>query len=245
MWYYNTTRDDSQVIEKLLEMNELKPNRGIDYYYHRIRKQGYLWNRKRVLRVYRLMGLSLNRKRKKKRLPARVKTPLEQPEAPCQVWSADFMSDSLVTGRSFRVFNMIDDYNRQALCTEANFSMPAIRVVSYIRQAIEIYGKPLEIRVDNGPEFLSNLFVNFCDTEGISINYTEPGEPTQNGYVERFNKTFREDVLDAYIFSNIEEARYIAEDFREDYNEYHPHKSLGRKSPNEVLREFTKGLAPL
>ena len=140
--------------------------------------------RKRVLRVYRLMGLSLNRKRKKKRLPVRVKTPLEQPEAPCQVWSADFMSDSLVTGRSFRVFNMIDDYNRQALCTEANFSMPAIRVVSYIRQAIEIYGKPLEIRVDNGPEFLSNLFVNFCDTEGISINYTEPGEPTQNGYVE-------------------------------------------------------------
>ena len=108
------------------------------------------------------------------------------------------------------------------MCTEANFSMPAIRVVFYIKQAIEIYGKPLEIRVDNEPEFLSNLFVNFCDTEGISINYTAPGEPTQNGYVERFNKTFRE-----------------------DYNEYHPHKSLGRKSPNEVLREFTKGLAPL
>ncbi|MCH2196678.1 MAG: transposase [Kordia sp.] len=77
------------------------------------------------------------------------------------------------------------------------------------------------------------------------MNYTEPREPTQNEYVERFNKTFREDVLDAYIFSNIEEASDIAEDFRKDYNEYHPHKSLGRKSLNEVLREFTKGLAPL
>lgn len=101
MWYYQTTRDDSEVIDKLVEMSEIKPNRGFDYYYHRIRTQGFIWNRKRVLRIYRLMGLQLRRK-SKKRLPARIKTPLEQPIEPLQVWSADFMSDSLVTGRRFR-----------------------------------------------------------------------------------------------------------------------------------------------
>lgn len=244
MWYYQTTRDDSEVIDKLVEMSEIKPNRGFDYYYHRIRTQGFIWNRKRVLRIYRLMGLQLRRK-SKKRLPARIKTPLEQPIEPLQVWSADFMSDSLVTGRRFRVFNLIDDYNRAALCTTPAFSIPAIRVVGYLKQAIEVYGKPLRIRVDNGPEFISKIFVNYCEAEGIEINYIQPGKPSQNGYVERFNKTFREDVLDAYIFRNTEEVSRIAESFREDYNEYHPHKSLGRKSPNRIFKEFSLGLAPM
>ncbi len=161
MWYYQTKRDDSEVIDKLIEMSELKPNRGFDYYYYRIRSQGFVWNRKRVLRVYRLIGLQLRRK-SKKRLPARIKTPLNQPEAPLQVWSADFMSDSLVTGRRFRVFNIIDDYNRASLCITPAFSMPALRVVSYLKQAIEIYGKPIQIRVDNGPEFIARIFVNYC-----------------------------------------------------------------------------------
>jgi len=244
MWYYQTKRDDSEVIDKLIEMSELKPNRGFDYYYYRIRSQGFVWNRKRVLRVYRLIGLQLRRK-SKKRLPARIKTPLDQPEAPLQVWSADFMSDSLVTGRKFRVFNIIDDYNRASLCITPAFSMPALRVVSYLKQAIEIYGKPVQIRVDNGPEFIARVFVNYCLSEGIEINYIQPGKPSQNGYVERFNKTFREDVLDAYIFRNLEEVTRISEGFREDYNEHHPHKSLGRKSPNQIFREFSLGLAPM
>ena len=244
MWYYKTKRDDSEVIDKLTEMSEIKPNRGFDYYFYRIRSQGFKWNRKRVLRVYRLLGLQLRRK-SKKRLPARVKTPLDQPQAPRQVWSADFMSDGLMTGRKFRVFNLIDDYNREALCTTPALSMPALRVVEYLRQAIEVYGKPLQIRVDNGPEFISKIFMSYCETEGIEINYIQPGKPSQNGYIERFNKTFREDVLDAYIFRNLEEVQQIAEDFREDYNKYHPHKSMGRKSPNQVYKEISLGLDPM
>lgn len=244
MWYYQSKRDDSEVIDKLIEMSELKPNRGFDYYYHRIRNQGFLWNRKRVLRIYRLLGLTMRRK-SRKRLPTRIKTPLDQPSAPRETWSMDFMSDSLVTGRRFRIFNIIDDFNRQALCTTPNFSMPAIRVVSYLKQAIEVYGKPLEIRVDNGPEFISKIFIQFCETESIEINYIQPGKPSQNGYVERFNKTFREDVLDAYLFRNLDEVTLQSELFREDYNENHPHKSLGRKSPNEYLRDFFQGASPL
>lgn len=243
MWYYKSTKNDTEVIDKLIEMSEIKPNRGFDYYYHRIRKQGFIWNRKRVLRVYRLLGLTM-RIKSRKRLPARIKWPLVQPVQPREIWSMDFMSDSLTTGRSFRVLNIIDDYNRQALCTTPEFSMPAIRVVAHLKQAIELYGQPLGIRVDNGPEFLSRLFVQFCESESIAIKYIEPGKPSQNGYIERFNKTFREDVLDAYLFRNLEEVRTQSEVFREDYNQYHPHKSLGRKSPNELLDDFFKRASP-
>lgn len=240
MWYYQTTRDDSEVIDKLVEMSEIKPNRGFDYYYHRIRTQGFIWNRKRVLRIYRLMGLQLRRK-SKKRLPARIKTPLEQPIGPLQVWSADFMSDSLVTGRRFRVFNLIDDYNRAALCTAPAFSMPAIRVVGYLKQAIEVYGKPLRIRVDNGPEFISKIFVNYCEAEGIEINYIQPGKPSQNGYVERFNKTFREDVLDAYVFRNTEEVSRIAESLGKTITNIIPINPSVGKARTEFLKNFHWG----
>ena len=156
----------------------------------------------------------------------------------------DFMSDSLTTGRRFRVFNIIDDYNRQALCTTPEFSMPSVRVVANLKQAMDIYGKPLQIRVDNWPEFLSKIFVQFCESESIQVKYIQPGKQSQNGYVERFNKTFREDVLDAYLFRNLDEVRAQAEVFREDYNENHPHKSLGRKSPNELLNDFFNGASP-
>ena len=194
--------------------------------------------------IYRSLGLTMRRK-SRKRLPARVKLPLEQPAQPREVWSMDFMSDSLTTGRRFRVFNIIDDYNRQALCTTPEFSMPSIRVVANLKQAMDIYEKPLQIRVDNGPEFLSKIFVQFCESESIQVKYIQPGKPSQNGYVERFNKTFREDVLDAYLFRNLDEVRAQAEVFREDYNEHHPHKSLGRKSPNELLNDFFNGASPI
>ena len=181
MWYYKTKRDDSEVMDKLTEMSEIKPNRGFDYYFYRIRSQGFKWNRKRVLRVYRLLGLQLRRKRKK-RLPARIKTPLDQPQGPRQVWSADFMSDGLITGRKFRVFNLIDDYNREALCTTAALSMPALSVVEYIRQAIDIYGKPLQIRVDNGPEFISRIFISNLENHRKMV--------TLKGSTKHLEKTF-------------------------------------------------------
>lgn len=244
MWYYRSQRDDTELIDKLTELAEAKPNRGFDWLYNRIRKQGHNWNRKRVLRVYRLLKMQL-RSKTKKRLPKRIKEPLQQPDAPRQVWSADLMSDSLVSGRRFRIFNLIDDFNRQALCMKGNFSMPGLRVVEYLGEAIEVYGKPLAIRVDNGPEFLSRVFVNYCEVEDIEIKYIEPGKPSQNGYIERFNRTYREDVLDAHLFRDLQEVNLETERFKEEYNKYHPHKSLDRCSPEEFLENFSKGHAPL
>lgn len=232
MWYYQSKRDDGEVIAKLDELAERFPTRGQDQYYKQIRAEGLEWNHKRVKRVYRLMGLNMRRKRKKRRLPSRVKTPLATPEQMNHTWSMDFMSDTLENGRRFRILNVIDDHNRGALVIEPGFSLPAERVVEHLGRAIELNGRPKAIRVDNGPEFLSAVFQDFCKEHRIEINYIQPGRPMQNGYIERFNRTFREDVLDAWLFNGIQDASERCDEWKQRYNDLHIHQSLGDKTPN-------------
>jgi putative transposase len=243
MWYYKSQRDDEEVMTKLDELADRYPTRGFDQYYKHIRSEGLKWNRKRVLRVYRLMKLHLRRKRKKRRIPARVKAPLRVPQAMNRTWSMDFMSDSLESGRRFRVLNVIDDHNRGALVVEPGFSLPAERVVEHLGRAIEINGKPKTIRVDNGPEFLSAVFQDYCEENRIEIQYIQPGRPMQNGYIERFNRTFREDVLDAWLFSGIRDASEKFDEWKQRYNNEHLHGSLGDMSPNDFAGQLS-GASP-
>lgn len=232
MWYYQSRKDDREVIDKLSELAERLPTRGFDEYYERIRQQGYKWNRKRVLRIYRLMKLGLRRKYKK-RLPARVRQPLVQPDQYLHTWSMDFMSDALTDKRKIRIFNVIDDYNREALAIEVGLGFPSERVIRVLDHLSEEIGLPKAIRVDNGPEFTSMNFQNWCKENNIEIKYIQPGSPVQNAFIERFNRYFREDVLDAYWFEDLEQLRVIIERWRTDYNYNHPHKSLGRLTPNQ------------
>lgn len=243
MWYYESKKDDTQVIEKLNELAEMLPTRGFDEYYGRIRHQGLKWNRKRVLRVYREMRLSLRRKRKR-RLPSRIKEPLKRPTELNKTWSMDFMSDSLADGRRVRIFNVIDDCNREALAIEPGIGFPAQRVIRVLSQLEEEIGLPYKIRVDNGPEFTSHTFQNWCKTKGVCIQFIQPGKPMQNGFIERFNRFFREDILDAYWFEDLEQLRILSEKWRTDYNHNHPHKSLGGKAPSQFKSRFPQELAP-
>lgn len=154
MYYYESKKDDTEVINKLQELALKKPMEGQDKFYFRIRKEGLIWNHKRVQRVYKMLGL--NKKRKvKKRLPSRDKQPLCVPISPNETWSMDFMSDSLMNSRKFRVFNLIDDYNREVLKIEPYFSITSTRVISILERAVLEKGKPKVIRVDNGPEFIA------------------------------------------------------------------------------------------
>ncbi len=242
MWYYQSKKDDSEVVDKLSELAEQLPTRGFDEYYGRIRQQGYKWNRKRVLRIYRLMKLGLRRKHKK-RLPARVKQPLILPKEYLHTWSMDFMSDALADKRKIRILNVIDDFNREALAIEAGLGFPSERVIRVLYHLGEEIGLPKAIRVDNGPEFTSINFQQWCKANSIEIKYIQPGSPVQNAFVERFNRYFREDVLDAYWFEDLEQLRIIIEKWRQDYNENHPHKSLGRLSPKQYL-DVNSGKVP-
>jgi putative transposase len=236
MWYYQSRKDDTEVIEKLNALADQLPNRGFDCYYGRIRGEGTKWNRKRVLRVYRNIKLTLRRKRKR-RLPSRIKEPLAQPVGMNQTWSMDFMHDTLENGRRFRVLNVIDDFNREALVVRPGFSYSGEHVIRSLEEIELLRGLPKQIRVDNGPEFLSKTFQAWCDKNEIEIKYIQPGKPVQNAYVERFNRLFREDVLDAYIFESMDQVKILSENWRCDYNENHPHQALGRMSPTKFLQE--------
>jgi putative transposase len=230
MWYYVSVKDDSELESKLHELAEQLPHRGIDEYYGRLKNEGYPWGRKRVLRVYRKLNMQHRRKRKR-RVLSRHKVPLTLPITSNVIWSMDFMHDVLENGRKIRVLNVIDDYNREALAIESEYSFPSVKVIDVLQRIIEENGKPDKIRVDNGSEFIAHVFKDWCSLKGIEIQYTQPGKPTQNAYIERFNRYFREDILDAYIFPHISDVRELAENWRNDYNQYHPHKSLMGMSP--------------
>lgn len=224
---------------KLSSLAEAHPKRGCDKFYDMIRAEGIVWNYKRVRRVYGLMKLSIRRK-SKKRLPARVKEPLFVPDNINKSWSMDFMSDALSNGRKIRVFNVMDDYNREALAIQASSSIPSVSVINILKDVIDWRGKPEQIRVDNGPEFTSENFKDWCREVNIKLQYIQPGKPMQNGFIERFNRTYREEILDAYIFEDLNEVRELSQNWMEDYNKLRPHESLKGKSPEKfrMLREF-------
>lgn len=234
MFYYASVKDDSEVEAKLNSYLEIKVicNRGCTEYFKRMRREGFSWNHKRVERIYRKMGLS-KRRRKKRRIPNPPKRPLVQPDAMNETWSMDFVEDRLENGRKIRTLNILDDFNREALAMEVSFSFPAERVIEVLTQCIEWRGKPQKIRSDNGTEFLALKTKEFFVKNQIDHIPIQKGKPMQNGYVERFNRSYREGVLDAYILTSIDQAREETYEWMEDYNNNHPHESLGDKAPSE------------
>ncbi len=236
MWYYESVKNDTDVEERLRYYAEKLPTRGCPEYTKRIRREGYGWNHKRIERVYSKLGMNNRRKKVKRRIPNPEKQALLQPIAENITWSADFMQDRLENGRKVRVLNVIDDYNREALLCEVSYSFPSERVVELLEQLIEWYGKPVNIRTDNGTEFIAKAFEGFCKNSSINHVRIQKGKPMQNGYVERFNRTFREDVLDAIIFEDLNQMRGFIETWMEDYNNHHPHDSLADHPPIEFKK---------
>jgi putative transposase len=236
MYYYESMKDDSEVEAKLRWYAEKYPARGFPEYFKRIRKEGLLWNHKRVKRVYKKLGMSRRRKMKR-RIPNPEKQALTQPLRPNLTWSVDFMEDRLENGRKFRTLNILDDFNREGLTIDVDFSFPSLKVVEKLKQVIEWRGKPEEIRSDNGTEFMAKVFKDFCENSCIAHVRIQKGKPMQNGFIERFNRTYREDVLDMNIFENINQVREKTEEFLDDYNNSHPHDSLGNMSPIEFMKE--------
>ena len=196
--------------------------------------KGYRWNHKRVYRIYRELELNL-RIRPRRRLKREKPEPLAVPEAINQVWSMDFMHDQLQNGRCIRLLNVIDDFNREGLGIEIDFSLPAERVVRTLEQIIERRGCPKEISCDNGPEYVSARVQNWAKRRGIRLAYTQPGKPQQNSYVERYNRTVRYDWLNQYLFESLEEIQNFATKWLWNYNNERPNMGIGGITPDMKL----------
>jgi putative transposase len=186
----------------------------------------------KIRRVYQKGGFSLF-KRMRKRRPNQPANPIDIPLEPLEEWAIDFMSDSLVNGRSFRTLNVIDHFNRACMGIYISTSIPAKHLTTQLEQMIELNGKPQRIRTDNGPEFTSKHFQLWLQENSIQWQPIQPGKPQQNALVERFNRTYREDVLDAHLFKSIEEATQITSQWIEEYNHKRPHQALDYKTPME------------
>jgi putative transposase len=225
-----------QIADQLQELVQQHPAIGFWMCHHRLRLKGFKWNHKRVYRMYCQMRLNI-RRRARKRIPIRVKQTLYRPESANRVWSLDFMSDSLWDGRKFRLLNIIDDFNREVLSIEADTSMPTLRVIRTLERLKETRGLPEMIRTDNGPEFISFKLDAWCRENKVQLLFIQPGKPMQNGYVERCNRSIREDLLNAFLFKSLDDVNQKAQEWRIDFNENRPHKALGYRSPKSVLEE--------
>lgn len=235
--YRRKLNAESLLIEDwLLHLTKAKRAWGFGLCFLYLRNvRGFGWNHKRVYRIY--CELELNfRIRPRKRLQREKPEPLVVPEAPNQVWSMDFMADQLADGRSFRALNVLDDFNREGLSIEVDFSLPSERVVRTLSRIIEWRGRPDTIRVDNGPEYVSATLQIWAEKRGIAIQYIQPGKPQQNAYIERYNRTVRQEWLGRYIFNSIEEVQDHATRWLWTYNNERPNMGIGGITPAMKLK---------
>jgi putative transposase len=223
VFYYQTKRkSDNEIIDSLKALSEQNYRWGFWLMYDCLRNEGKTWNHKRVYRVYTEMKLALRNKRKK-RIPKREKEALLQPLMPNLHWSMDFMMDNLSDGKKFRTLNVIDDFNREALAIVPSKSITAKRVVLELEQLIAWRGKPEKIRVDNGPEFIAQALSEWTKKNEIELKFIEPGKPVQNGYIERFNRTYRDEILSMHLFETLDQVQEKSNNWMYKYNNQRPH----------------------
>lgn len=227
--------ENALIAQWLIRLTEAQRNWGFGLCFLYLRNvKGFKWNHKRVYRIYRELELNL-RIKPKKRLTREKPEPLSVPEAINQVWSMDFMHDTLTNGRPYRLLNVIDDFNREGLGIEVDFSLPALRVIRTLENIIEWRGKPQVIRCDNGPEYISRTLLDWAERHGIRLEHIQPGKPQQNAYVERYNRTVRYDWLNQDLFDTIEQVREQATQWLWAYNNERPHMALGGMTPKQKL----------
>jgi putative transposase len=240
VYYYSPRPNtDREIEDALRELAEVHSGWGFWMMHHRLRNCAHIWNHKRVYRVYTAMKLNMRRKHRK-RLPARKKEPLSYPVGPNIHWSMDFVHGGLASGRHFRSFNVLDDFNREALNIPIDTCLSSRRVIRELDNLIDWRGKPERIRVDNGPEFVANAMREWAEKREICLVFIQKGKPYQNGLVERFNRTYREEVLDRFLFESLKQTQVLTNAWMWTYNNERPHSALMFNTPTQFLLKYGK-----
>ncbi len=227
--------ENAEIADWLIRLTQWQRNWGFGLCFLCLRNvKGYGWNHKRVYRIYRELELNM-RIKPKKRIVREKPEPLSVPTASNKTWSMDFMHHELDDGRSFRLLNINDDFNREALAIEVDFSLPSERTTRVLDQIIEWRGKPKRIRCDNGPEYIAHNMIKWAENNGITLDYIQPGNPQQNAYIERYNRTVRYDWLNQYLWESIEQVQGFATEWMWLYNHERPNMALGGYIPKQRL----------
>jgi len=234
---------DEPLRKRLRELAEKRRRFGCRRLHVLLKREGLVVNHKRTERIYQEEKLSLKiRRRRKMASMTRVEMPVA--DKPNQQWSMDFVSDSLSSGRRFRILSVIDNFSRECLAAEADTSIGGKRVVRVLSRIAYIRGLPESIVVDNGPEFIGNALDEWAYQRGIRLHFIRPGKPVENAYIESFNGRLRDECLNQNWFLTLEHAREVIEEWRMDYNQERPHSSLGDLSPEEFVRKKEQKMTP-
>jgi putative transposase len=202
-----------------------------------LRREGVQANHKRVYRLYREASLSV-RKRRRRKLVMVDRQALHVPSAPNEVWSIDFVMDSLASGRRLKCLTIVDDFTRECLDIAVDHGICGNYVARVLDSIGQFRGLPRAIRTDQGPEFTSRALDRWAYGCGVDLKLIAAGKPTQNAYIESFNGKFRDECLNDHYFKNLAHARAVITEWRRDYNQIRPHSSLGRMPPAEFATRY-------
>ena len=233
-------REDAPLRARLRELAAMHPRWGAPLLTWALHREGWRDNHKRIERVYRLDGLAV-RKRRRRRL-SRPRTPHEPAVVPNARWSMDFLRDTLATGRVFRIFTVVDDCTRESLEIAVNTSFPGTRVVEILERLAAARGYPLRVVCDNGPEFVSRALAVWAAEHGVELVHIQPGKPNQNAFIESSNGRLRDECLNQHWFLSVDDAGRIIHEYRTLYNTGRRHGAHGTLTPAEFADTFSTAI---
>lgn len=234
---YRSRMDEQAALRiKLKDLAYARASYGYRRLHVLLRREGWQVNHKRVYRLYKLEGLMMRPKRHRRHVTARRR--MERVEAifPNEGWSMDFMTDELFNGQRIRLLTLVDNFTRESLAIEVDIHLGGHRVVEVLQRLGGTRIMPKTIRVDNGPEFISKILDQWAYLNSVELDFSRPGKPTDNAFIEAFNGRFRAECLNENWFLSLEDAREKVEAWREEYNRWRPHGALGNLSPEEFTR---------
>lgn len=236
-YHYRPRRpEQAELSKRIKEIAETRVRYGYRRIHVLLRREGWEVNAKRVCRLYREMGLQLRNKTPKRRVKAKLRSDRATAMAANDIWAMDFVHDQLFDGTKIRALTIVDTLTRLSPASDVRQSFRGKDVVDTLERGAAEFGYPKTIRVDNGPEFVSKELDLWAYMKGVTLDFSRPGKPTDNAFIESFNGKFRTECLNANWFMSLDEARAKCEAWRRDYNEVRPHSAIGNKTPMELHR---------
>jgi len=240
--YKSKARDQAYLIKRIREIAALRVRYGYRRIHILLKREGWRINHKRVYRLYRREDLQMRLKPPRRRVSIKNRAEKTIARRKNECWSMDFVTDELFTGRRIRILTIVDNFTRESLCTNVQLSYKGVDVARALDTVIQEHGKPETIKTDNGPEFISKEVDLWAYAHGVKLDFSRPGKPTDNAFIESFNGRFRQECLNQHWFLSLEDAQLKIATWKEDYNKARPHSSLGDKTPEEFAANHARAL---